>query len=183
MDKHRKVIITGSQGTGKTSLLNALSGTYCTVDEVSREIIAAQQKANLNATPWGDVEQYANLVFRKMHAQYKKQDTKLCIYDRAMPDLIAYLKFRKKKVPINIYHSINKYLQNPVVFFAPIWEDIYIKDLQRPENFEATIAISSIIKTTYLELGFELIELKKESVKARKAFIENTLSTQYKFLF
>ena len=57
------------------------------------------------------------------------------------------------------------------VYFVPPWEEIYQVDNERKESLETAKEISDYIKRAYIEEGFELIEIKKDSVENRSDFI------------
>jgi len=171
----KKIIITGSQGTGKSTLLKYMSNEYCVAKEVSREVIIEQQLINASATPWLDIEEYSNIVLERMIEQYKNQKSEICIYDRAIPDVIAYLKLKNKEVPSHFYEASKKHLKGATVFFTPLWKEIYKTDLQRPESYNETIIISRLIRETYKQLGFEIIDLFKENIEKRYKFVDTII--------
>lgn len=177
----KKIILTGAQGTGKTSLLNSFKGKYCTVNEASRKIIIQQQQLGTNITPWGNAKEYNKLVFRQMISDYHIHKSPICFFDRALPDVMAYFKFNHLQVPDYYLHAVKKYLSNSIVFFFPVWESIYKNDKQRLESVADAYTIGKHIRTTYEDLGFNIIEVPKDTVANRQKFILKKL-TEYNFL-
>ena len=163
----KKVIITGSPGTGKSSLLRELSQHFEVAEEVSRSLIIAHQNKSRNISPWGDVETFAALALERMIQQCDQQLSECCVFDRAIPDVIVALRHRNKRVAPVFLRAVKKYMTGSMVFFAPPWEAIYVTDAQRPETFEQTLPMSRLTKDVYSDLGFELIELKKTTPAKR----------------
>lgn len=172
----KKIIITGSPGTGKSSLLAELGVHFPVAEEVSREVITEQQALQTDVSPWGDVEKFAEISLSRMMLQYDRQRENDCIYDRAIPDVIASLHFRNKAVDPRYHRGVEKYLAGSLVFFAPPWQVIYTPDAQRPETFAQTLPMSQLLRATYQKLGFELVELPKESVASRVDFVKQTIT-------
>lgn len=92
----------------------------------------------------------------------------LCFFDRAIPDIIAYMHHAGLQVP-------DRYLQyaaagrwyDPQVFIAPPWKDIYVNDEVWPESFETSEALYRALVTTHRWLRFFLVTLPRTTVDLR----------------
>ncbi len=168
---HRKYIITGAPGTGKSTLIEALEnkGFPC-IKEVSRKVIKSEQDNGNNGMPWKNIERFTSLVFTNTKkALLDNSQSQFC--DRSLVDNLAYLKYYNKDTPNYLKRfNYNTHYHN-IVFFAPQWEEIYTTDNQRPEGFEAQTKLSKQIEKTYLDMGFTLIYIPLVSVKERTEFI------------
>lgn len=171
-----RYIITGGPGSGKSSLLNALStkGYHC-FEEISRIIIREQHKIGGDKVPWGNLADFADLCYEQMSKQLIDcHPTASNFFDRGLPDIIAYVRRGGLNVPSKYFEKCKDY--NKCIFLAPPWKEIFINDDERPESFEDAEEISLFLKRTYQELGFTIIELPKLSIKDRLLFIENYLA-------
>ena len=54
-------------------------------------------------------------------------------------------------------------------------QEIFVNDSERPESFEDAVEINRFLKSTYQELGFNVVELPKVSIEERVVFIEDSL--------
>jgi predicted ATPase len=61
------------------------------------------------------------------------------------------------------------------VFVLPPWQEIYISDEARYENYEQAKLIFEHLKETYQTYGYNLIEVPKGTVEERILFILNSL--------
>jgi predicted ATPase len=173
------IIITGAPGTGKTSIINRLKqlGYVCN-NEISREVISNQQQIGGRAFPWDDINEYARQVIAKMEIQYAGNRGKLVFFDRAAPDLMAYLRFRSVEMITELNNLVNYHRDTrTIVFYTPFWDNIYINDPQRPEKPEYAQQIGKTLYDTYTELGFDIIILPKTSVNNRVDFILEQIKT------
>ena len=170
-----RYIITGGPGSGKSSLLAALiNKSYLGFEEISRLIIREQHEIGGDMVPWQNLAAFAELCYERMSAQLEECDsTCTCFYDRGLPDIIAYVRRGGLNVPDKYFEKVKSY--NRTVFIAPPWQDIFVNDSERPESFEDAVEIYHFLKSTYSELGFNIVELPKVSVEERVAFIENIL--------
>ena len=57
----------------------------------------------------------------------------------------------------------------------PPWEEIYISDNERYENFEQALAIHNHLERTYKKLSYPIIEVPIGTVEERADFILNYL--------
>lgn len=174
----KRYIITGAPGTGKSSIIEHLKakGYHC-FDEVSRIIISEQQIINGDLLPWKNLLGFADECYMRMQSQLNHAMRGINIYDRGIPDIIAYLKNGNIHNTKSYLSEINQYKQH--VFYCPIWDDIYINDPQRPESLDYAKKIDFHLRNTYKNLGFNLLELPKEPIDLRVGFIEQKILSFY----
>lgn len=169
-----KFIISGGPGAGKSTLLEALraSGFYCS-DEVSRQLIQEQTALNSRCLPWIDLDCFAHLALDRMITEYQRASSAegIAFFDRAIPDIIAYLQVGSLPVEPSFYGAVERYPYQQLVFMAPPWEAIYINDQERWQTFAEATAIHQALTETYQSLNFTILELPKVSVAKRVAFV------------
>lgn len=166
----KKYIITGAPGTGKTTLINALEKDYHCMHEVSRKVIASEQKASGDGTPWQNLDNFTKLVHESFIAELNA-NPKALFTDRSVLDLMAYLQVEGKPIPLSIseFPYLEKFRNK--VFFAPTWQDIYRKDEQRPQEFAYCIELEKALRMNYQKKGFEIVTLPKDSLAIRVNFV------------
>ncbi|MEM0933559.1 MAG: AAA family ATPase [Bacteroidota bacterium] len=172
----KKYIITGAPGTGKTTLVNALAENYPCVHEVSRKVIVNEQEKGRTGTPWQDMNRFAELVYKASIVELEANPQALFI-DRSILDLTAYLQVEAKPIPLSIssfpYHD----RFHRKVFFAPTWRSIYQKDEQRLQSFEHCLELERVLKVRYIESGFDIVILPKDTVPIRVNFVHEFLKS------
>jgi len=170
-----RLIISGGPGSGKTSLINALAvqGETCH-PEVSRQLIREQAESRGTALPWGDLEAFVLECSRRMLNQLNAPARgRRVFFDRGVPDLIGYLRRAERPVPETLVMSAAHYTR--LVFIAPAWREIYVNDSERPQSYPEADALGGTIRRAYGELGFEIVDLARESVAARVAQVRAAL--------
>lgn len=168
-----KYIITGGPGAGKTSLLNALQETGFSIsEEAARQLIIEELHKGSDCLPWINLPAFAEKALERMQALYLEAPEKeITLFDRGIPDIIAYLKTASIDPDAKYYQALFQYQYQPQVFILPPWEGIYVNDSERWQTFEEATSLYRAIKETYEELGFELIELPAISVSGRAKFV------------
>ncbi len=58
----------------------------------------------------------------------------------------------------------------------PSWPEIYVTDSGRRMTFEQAAAFGDRVRTIYVDLGYSVVDVSRESVAARARFIVDTLS-------
>lgn len=172
----KKYIVTGAPGTGKTTLINILEKDYPCMPEVSRKVIVSEQKRGGNGTPWQDLSKFTELVYKTSIAELNANPQAL-FTDRSMLDLIAYLQLEGKPIPPSIdrfpYHD--KFRKK--VFFATTWQSIYHEDEQRLQGFDYCVKLEEALETTYIEKGFDIVKLPRDTVSIRVNFVHTFVKT------
>jgi len=76
--------------------------------------------------------------------------------------------------PTTYLTKSNLYRYN-YIFLMPPWEEIYISDNERYENFEQALAIHNHLERTYKDLNYKIIEVPTGTIDARTNFILDCL--------
>ena len=174
----KKIIITGGPGTGKTSLIEELrKNDFKCFDEISREITLKYREKGIEQLFLSDPNLFSQELLNGRIQQFNNSinlQANCVFFDRGIPDIIAYLNFKKADLSKKILKSIDKYRYDMIFLLEP-WEDIYSSDIIRYESFNQVITIDSYIKKTYKEFGYNPIIVPKDNIKNRVNFVINTL--------
>lgn len=171
------VVITGGGGSGKSSLIEFfIAQGYCAVREAARDQIRLSLEQNSDALPWADITAFSKNVQQQMLKDYELfPESTFCFYDRCLLDVLSYLI--KDNIPAydSLLVDIEKYRYYSTVFVLPPWKDIFTKDNERTEDFDDTVMAFQVIKKTYEQNGYKVVEVSKVSVLERAEFILNYL--------
>ena len=175
---NKKIIITGGPGTGKTSLIEELKkNNFKCFDEISRGITLKYRKKGIEQLFLSDPNLFSQELLNGRIQQFNKSinlQADCVFFDRGIPDIIAYLNFKKVDLSKKILESVDKYKYDMIFLLEP-WEDIYSSDIIRYESFDQVITIDSYIKNTYKEFGYNPIIVPKDNIKNRVDFVINSL--------
>lgn len=177
MEGHKKVVITGGPGTGKTAVIDHLKslGHSC-LEEISREVTLEAQKQGIDQLFLADPILFSQKLLEGRISQYQQVDKVqgIVFFDRGIPDTVAYMDYFNTEYP---EHFIQACYDHPydMVFLLPPWEEIYCCDNERYETFEQAVAIYNTLKATYLQYGYTAIEVPLDTVAKRVAYIKSHL--------
>ncbi|HAS6189648.1 TPA: AAA family ATPase [Vibrio vulnificus] len=165
------VIISGGPGAGKTTLINALSAQgYMTFAEGSRTLIEEQSARADGILPWTNLPAFAELCLALMSEQKRQASgATVAFFDRAIPDIIGYLKMGRCEVPTALHQASQGYYAK--VFVCKPESSIYVQDEVRPHTFAEALQIHQMLVECYRELGYQVVEVPWGSVAERVAFI------------
>ena len=167
-------ILTGGPGSGKSAIIEQLKAQgYICCEEVGRQIIQEQLAMGGNALHWGDRLKFRDLMFARSIEDYARlqNETGFVLFDRGIPDLIGYCHLINEPVPDEYWNAVKAYRYNPLVFIAPPWQEIYVNDKERKQDFQEAIDTYESIKKGYLACGYQVAELPKSSIEDRVQFI------------
>ncbi len=163
----KRYVITGAPGTGKAALVESLSHLGHVVGEPARELIsehrAATGERSLDGSPKLFLER---LITRSIEKFDAAADLDVVIYDRALPDCVAYAGGFDVDATDAIEAATSRRYSNPV-FVAPPWEAIYTVDDMRRATFDQVVAFHLKLVTACEMLRYELIELPRAPVSDR----------------
>ncbi|NND04501.1 MAG: AAA family ATPase [Acidimicrobiia bacterium] len=167
----QRFVVTGAPGTGKTSLLTELDPAITTVPEPARELIARHRASTGLANMDHDPETFVSHLLERSIEKYNAVgDGELAVFDRGLPDVVAYAAVSGLATsPIQSVAAQFQYASP--VFITPPWRQIYVTDDMRKATFAQVEQFDRALRTAYLDLGYELLELPMESISRRAAFL------------
>ncbi len=173
--KENCYIITGGPGVGKTTLLNELAkNAFRTIPECAREIIKEEIAKSGEGLPWKNRELYADLMLRaslKDFHSVSPDSSDIYFFDRGILDTICYVRIIGSTVSSEMDQIAKTNCYNRKVFILPPWKEIYQTDSERKQTWEEATETFTHMKETYLDYGYELIEVPIDSVENRVKFV------------
>ena len=178
---NKRIVITGSPGAGKTSLIRELSKKgYYAFDEYSRTLIEEGKEKGKSNIFLSDPYKFSERLFSGRKKQFEssekikyKPSMPYIFFDRGIQDILAYLEAHNKSN--SNWKKRIKDFQYDLVFLVEPWEEIFQKDSQRMETFEQAKKYFPFIEKTYLN-NHKVVRVPKMSIAERINFIEKYLS-------
>tara|TARA_A100001391_G_scaffold205457_1_gene206704 strand:+ start:10543 stop:11079 length:537 start_codon:yes stop_codon:yes gene_type:complete len=167
-------VVTGGPGSGKTSLIEALTATGIRhMPEAGRAIIQDQVEIGGTALPWDDREAFATLMFAWEMRSYREAvgAPGPVIFDRGIPDVIGYLRLSGLPVPPSFLKAAERRRYASRVFIAPPWPCIFTQDAERKQTLAEAEATYRVMVDVYSSLGYELVMLPLMPVAERVEFV------------
>ena len=173
-----KYVLTGGPCTGKTTLLNFFGQQgYQTVSE-SATIIMQQEREKGNVRPWDDLIYFQTLLLNKqIEMESKLQIWPQAFADRGTLDGLAYCKLFNTHPPAELIKraSENRYAGVFMLDFLPF----YTLEGVRFESARSAYKIQNLLKQTYQEFGYQIIEVPVFEIGIRAEFILNKIDYSF----
>ncbi len=177
--KKELIVITGGPGTGKTTIIDALiEQGYACFPEISRQITLEAKKQGIEQLFLEKPLLFSELLLegrKKQHQQATEDHAEIVFLDRGIPDILAYMHYIGDSYPAFFDQASKEHLYSKV-FVLPPWEEIYVSDEARYENFEQAKLIFEHLHETYKTYGYSLIEVPRGSVEERVHYILSQLT-------
>jgi predicted ATPase len=130
----RLFVITGGPGSGKATLVDALTARGClTSGEAGRSIIRDQVRVGGTALPWADAAAFAELMLAHDLRAYRSAMAAdgPVFFDRGIPDIVGFLRLMSLPVPRHVRNALREHRYSRGVFIAPPWPAIFDQDTER----------------------------------------------------
>ncbi len=172
--KPKRIVITGGPGTGKTTIINQLIELgYSCAEEISRQVTLEAKKKGIDQLFLTDPVLFSDLLLKGRIKQFEDatlDDNNIVFLDRGIPDVVAYMDYIGTDYPNRFIEACHTYKYDLAFVLAP-WQDIFISDNERYENFDQAVQIHDNLLTTYSKFGYQLIDVPFGSVRKRTEFI------------
>jgi predicted ATPase len=173
------IVLIGGPGTGKTTLIEELLAQgYCCYPEISRQVTLEARKQGIEQLFLEKPLLFSELLLEGRVNQYKsalQEPQDLIFIDRGIPDVLAYMHYIGDSYPTHFDAACKDHTYSKI-FILPPWEEIYESDEARYENFEQATLIHQHLVETYVNYGYQLIEVPKVQPADRVSFILESLS-------
>ena len=173
------IVIIGGPGSGKTTIIDGLvQKGYCCYPEISRQVTAEAQEQGIEQLFLEKPLLFSELLLEGRKKQFRDallEPHQTVFLDRGIPDVLAYMHYIGDSYPASFDAACKDYNYSKI-FILPPWENIYISDQERYENFEQAQFIHNHLVETYQKYGYELIEVPKDTVDNRILFILEEIS-------
>ncbi|MDP3313069.1 ATP-binding protein [Lutibacter sp.] len=174
----QKIVITGGPGTGKSTVIDELiKRNYSCMTEISRKVTLEARKNGMEQLFLTKPLLFSELLLEGRVNQYleaQKIESNFIFFDRGIPDVHAYMNYISIDYP-SMYIEKSTLYRYDKIFLMPPWEEIYISDDERYENFEQALAIHNHLERTYKNLNYAIIEVPTGNINVRTDFILNHL--------
>ena len=173
------IVIIGGPGTGKTTIIDGLVAKgHCCYPEISREVTLEAKKQGIEQLFLEKPLLFSELLLEGRKKQFQnatKEPHEIVFIDRGIPDVLAYMHYIGDSYPATFDAACREHTYSKI-FILPPWEEIYISDAGRYENFEQAKLIYNHLTETYQNYGYKLIEVPKDTMNNRILFILDEIS-------
>ena len=175
------IVIIGGPGTGKTTIIDGLVAKgHCCYPEISREVTLEAKKQGIEQLFLEKPLLFSELLLEGRKKQFQnatKEPHEIVFIDRGIPDVLAYMHYIGDSYPATFDAACREHTYSKI-FILPPWEEIYISDAERYENFEQAKLIYNHLTETYQNYGYKLIEVPKDTMNNRILFILDRISSK-----
>ncbi len=168
-----RIVIAGGPYCGKTTLVGALKDAgFEVISEAALAVISEEQE-NGNMTPWQGRAHFQKKILELQVHQFNQTHESVLVFDRGIPDGIAYYYLDGLSPPDEALHAAKKYTYD--VILIPELLDEYIPGVTRGETLEERERVHKFIKKSYEDLGYNPIIIPKGSVQERVLFVKKVI--------
>lgn len=173
-----RYIFTGTPGSGKTSVLNAICTLgYTVIEEAATDVILLEQQKG-NAKPWEGIC-FIDAIVNMQQERQQKALAALQFYDRSPFCTYALAHYLNFKVSSLLQDEIDRCISEKIydknVFFFENLGSIE-KTQSRTISYEEALIFEDIHRTVYKNFGFNIIMIQKKSIKERAIDILNMIT-------
>lgn len=173
------IVIIGGPGTGKSTIIDGLvSKGFCCYPEISRQVTLEAKKQGIEQLFLENPLLFSELLLEGRKKQFNsalEEPQNIIFIDRGIPDILAYMHYIGDSYPLHFDTACRENVYTKI-FILPPWEEIYVSDEARYENFEQAKLIYNHLTETYQNYGYKLTEVPKDTLDNRILFILDEIS-------
>ena len=174
MVTHRRILITGCSGGGKSSLIAEMAQRgWATVPEPGRRVIAREKARGGDGLPWLDMARFADLCADMAKQDWRAANAQVTLFDRGLIDAVLALYRLRPNMEIDTRLQECRYEEQ--VYLAPPWPEIFETDADRAHSFDEAMIEYCHIADALPDMGYLPVILPKIPVAARADWLENRL--------
>ena len=174
----KRIVITGGPGTGKSSIINELiERKFTCFEEVSRQVTLDARKDGIEQLFLTKPLLFSELLLEARTQQFidaESVDAQVVFLDRGLPDVLAYMDYVKSVYPNYFVEACESHKYDKVFVLSP-WQEIFVSDNERYENFNQAVEIHNALLDTYKNFDYELLDVPFGTVPERADFIIDAL--------
>ncbi len=175
----KRIVITGGPGTGKSSIINELIKRDCTCfEEVSRQVTLDARKDGIEQLFLTKPLLFSERLLEARTQQFidaESVDANTVFLDRGLPDVLAYMDYAKSIYPKYFIETCERYKYDKAFVLSP-WQEIFVSDSERYENFNQAVEIHHALLNTYETFDYELLDVPFDTIEKRADFIIDALN-------
>lgn len=172
------ILLIGGPGSGKTTIIDGLSERgYICYPEISREVTLEAKKKGIDQLFLKEPLLFSELLLKGRIKQFEnaiQETSEIVFIDRGIPDVLAYMHYIGDKYPPEFHEACKAHIYTKI-FILPPWEEIFISDNERYENFGQAQLIHDHLIETYQSYGYVLHEVPKADLNSRIEYILSQL--------
>ena len=176
----KRIVITGGPGTGKTSIINEfINRGYKCLEEISRQVTLEAQERGIEQLFLTEPLLFSDMLLEGRVKQFHEAQTmpeNLIFLDRGIPDVVAYMDYLGTDYPDRFINACRNHTYDHIFILAP-WQEIYVSDNERYENFDQAVEIHHYLVDAYSKYGYALHDVPFDSIDKRADFILNIVDT------
>ncbi|SDS14640.1 Predicted ATPase [Formosa sp. Hel1_31_208] len=175
----KRIVITGGPGTGKSSIINELTKRdFTCFEEVSRQVTLEARKDGIDQLFLTQPLLFSKLLLKARTQQFidaTSVDANLVFLDRGLPDVLAYMDYVKSDYPNDFTEACKQHVYDKVFVLSP-WQEIFVSDSERYENFGQAVEIHHALLDTYHRFNYQLVDVPFGNINSRADFILEVLN-------
>lgn len=162
-----RVVLSGCSGGGKSILLTELSRLgHSVVMEPATRVVEEATAGDGVALPWVDAQAFGRRLIAMSVADHDLARG-LTFFDRGVVDAGVAITARGGNYPAEAIAAC----RYDRLFLAPPWPEIYEMNAVRRHTYETACRDYERVRRAHLVAGYDPIELPRDTVAARAAFV------------
>ena len=148
---------------------------FVCLQEISRQVTLDAQKKGIEQLFLTEPLLFSDMLLegrKKQFFEASSKNNQFTFLDRGIPDVVAYMDYLGTNYPERFRDACKNHSYDHVFILAP-WQQIYMSDNERYENFDQAVLIHDHLVNTYSQYGYELHDVPFNSIEKRTDFILN----------